>query len=148
MNLIHLLGGYTKEELIAQARNAVESCNKTFDKVEQVKDQIIALKSVEIEGLRKQLEDITRDRDFYREKLFLEKGILYPEVETNSQQRTHLEPISTGRVPWSTRRRRLEQEDQKRAAASQQDAKAQADATRDHWDKKNKEVEAKNNAVQ
>jgi ABC-type cobalamin/Fe3+-siderophores transport system ATPase subunit len=148
MKLIHWLGGFTGEELALRVKEFLDANNRITENLVQVKDQLIALKTVEVQSLTQQLEDAKKDRDFYREKLFLEKGILYPEVETNPQQRTHLEPISTGRVPWSTRRRRLEREDANKAAEALQDAKAQVDATRDHWDKKNKEVEKKNNAVQ
>jgi hypothetical protein len=144
--LIKLLGGFTVSE-VSQEKMYQQSLIAAKEQNLLTKDTIISLKQVELESLRKQLEEVTTDRNFYRDKLFLEKGIIYPETETSDGSKKHLDPIKTTREPWSIRKRRLEAEDLKKA---REEGKEQVDNTQAHWEARNKKMQEreKNNAVQ
>lgn len=117
---------FKESEVIAQEKRFNENLHT-----------MIELKNVEIEGLRQQLQEARKDRDFYREELFKLKGIGTQPIQENAKEEPELQPMTRTREPWPLRQRRLEREDRERLAEAQKTAQAQVESTEDYWKKKN-----------
>lgn len=113
--LIRLLGGWTPVE---------------FEKHSSVLSSLSSMKDVEIATLRNQIDELRREKELYREKLFNAYSINTP--SETSPPITQNTPISRGAESWSARRSRLERADVLRASA-----KKQVDQTEKHYLEKN-----------
>lgn len=113
--LIRLLGGWTQEE---------------FEKHSSVLSSLSSMKDVEIATLRNQIEELKREKELYREKLFNAYSINTP--NETSPPVTQNTPIIRTTESWSSKRGRLERADALRASA-----KKQVDQTERHYLEKN-----------